>query len=104
MELLKNITIPILFILYIIYDVKIRRRTNEKTNNDRAIYSIASAVAFALLYIAIWGYGRYYIYVFLSIEERDSYIFNVVFFFILAAFWELSRRIEIRVRNKKGKI
>ena len=100
MELLKKITIPSLFFIYLIYMMKIRRRTPEKTNNDKATYSVTSSVVFALLYIIIWGYCRYYIYVYLAIEEKYSYIFNVLFFLMLIAVWEFSRFVEIRLRNK----
>ena len=100
MEFLKNITIPSLFFLYIVYTIKIRRRTPGNTNDDKAINSIISSVVFALVYIVIWGYCRYYIYVYLAIEDKYSYIFNVLFFLMLVAVWEISRFLEMRVRNK----
>jgi hypothetical protein len=103
MEFIKHITIPILFFLYIIYTIKIPRRTQEKTNDKKTTYLIISSVVFGLIYIVIWGYCRYYIYVYLAIDEKYSYFFNVVFFLILVALWEFSRFIEMGVRNKINK-
>lgn len=100
MEFLKDITIPSIIFLYFIYIIEIRRRTPGKVNDNSAIFSIITCVFYGLAYIAIWGYGRYYLYVYLSIEEKHSYIFNVVFALILIAVWEFSRFVEMRLRNK----
>lgn len=79
-----------------------QRHVLQEKNEDSEIFPLFSLLVYMLISIALWGYVRYYAYVFLSIKEEHTYIFNIASTIVLFAVLKIVIFMENKIRNKKN--